>query len=121
MRSMEFKFARASALLYAAHGFGQPGMALDSAIASPTAVATKAEVSDCFARVRGLNAERALMLADLDGVFATRQRAEDEHLQGAGRNFVSSLWHHIDRLCQVDSLMSRNFGLQGWRLCGSCL
>jgi hypothetical protein len=39
-------------------GWGAAGAARDSGIASPTAVATRAEVSYCFARVRGLDPDR---------------------------------------------------------------
>jgi hypothetical protein len=58
MLSTKFTIARVSALICAAFGFGQAAAVRDSAIAGPTGVATKADVSFCFARVRGLDPER---------------------------------------------------------------
>lgn len=55
---MRFTSTFASALLCSGFGCGPAAMARDSVIASPTAVATSAEVSYCFARVRGLDPDR---------------------------------------------------------------
>jgi len=58
MLSTKFTIARVSALLCAAFGFGQAATVRDSRITGPTAIATNAEASFCFARVRGNEPER---------------------------------------------------------------
>jgi hypothetical protein len=55
---MRFTLTFASVLLFSGFGSGPVAMARDSGIASPTAVATSAEVSYCFARLRGLDPDR---------------------------------------------------------------
>jgi hypothetical protein len=58
MAFMKFTIARASALICVCLCFAQAATVRDSRIASPTAIATNADVSYCFARVRGLDPER---------------------------------------------------------------
>ena len=62
MLAMKFVIARLSALTFVGLclclGFGQAAKLRDAQIASPTAIATDAAVSYCFARVRGLDPER---------------------------------------------------------------
>jgi hypothetical protein len=58
MLSTKFAIARASALICAGLCFGQAATLRNSEIASLSAIATKADVSYCFARVRGLDPER---------------------------------------------------------------
>ncbi|MGA2882888.1 MAG: hypothetical protein ABSG13_28395 [Bryobacteraceae bacterium] len=55
---MIFVIARVSALTCVGLCLGQAATLRDSRIASPTAIATDAAVSYCFARVRGLDPER---------------------------------------------------------------
>lgn len=55
---MKFTIARVTALVSVALGFAQAAAVRDAKIAGPTAVATNAEASYCFARVRGLDPER---------------------------------------------------------------
>jgi hypothetical protein len=55
---MKFAIARVSALICVGICFGHAATVRDSRIASPTAIATNADVSYCFARVRGLDPER---------------------------------------------------------------
>jgi len=58
MAAKKFAIARVSVLLFVAFGLGQAASVRDTRIASPTAIATNADVEYCFARVRGLNPER---------------------------------------------------------------
>jgi hypothetical protein len=55
---MKFAIGRVSVLICVAACLGEGGTVRDTRIASPTAIATNADVEYCFARVRGLNPER---------------------------------------------------------------
>lgn len=55
---MKCTIARVSALLCAALGFAQAAAVRSPEVAGPTAVATNAQATYCFARVRGLDPER---------------------------------------------------------------
>jgi len=62
MLFLKFAIVRVSAVacicFFLAHDFGQAAPVRGSKAASPTAIATSADVSYCFARVRGLDPER---------------------------------------------------------------
>jgi hypothetical protein len=58
MVSIRVAIARVSALTCVSFCLGQAATIRDSMIDSPTAIATNADVSYCFARVRGLDPER---------------------------------------------------------------
>ena len=58
MLSLKSAIASVSALTWVGLCFGQAAMRRDSGIASPTAIATNADSSYCFARVRGLDPGR---------------------------------------------------------------
>jgi hypothetical protein len=58
MLSMKFAIARLSTLACVGLCFGQAAEVRNSPIASPSAIATNADASYCFARVRGLDPER---------------------------------------------------------------
>jgi hypothetical protein len=58
MLSTKFAITRVCALLCAGLGLGQAAAVRDSRIVSPTAYASSANVTYCFARVRGLEPER---------------------------------------------------------------
>ncbi len=58
MQSVTFAIARVSALCCVSLGFGHAATVRDAKTVSPTAIATDAHVSYCFARVRGLDPGR---------------------------------------------------------------
>jgi hypothetical protein len=58
MLCTKFAIARTSALLWTGLCLGHAATLRDSGMASPTAIATNADVGYCFARVRGLDPER---------------------------------------------------------------
>jgi len=58
MLSIEFRIAGLGAVIYSAALFGQAAPVREAGITGPAALATKAEASYCFARVRGLDPER---------------------------------------------------------------
>jgi len=85
---MEFAAAPASALICAGLCFGQAAATRNPEIASPTAIATNAEVTYCFARVRGLDPSR-----EPQAYLVVRLRATVSYRNAGTRPVILPLEH----------------------------